>query len=303
MLVPDLSAEPRWQGPDPEQAAKILAYGVHSLLSVPLHARGAVLGMANFWRAENPEPFDRDDLTFAEELVARAAVCVDNARRYTREHEMAVTLQRSLLPRGLPEQDALDVAYRYMPAQEGVGGDWFDVIPLTGTRVALVVGDVVGHGLHAAATMGRLRTAVHNFSTLDLPADELLARVDELVARIDQEEHADGGRAEVTGATCLYAVYDPVAAPAPSPGPAIPVPSWCCPTARCSSPTSRQACLWASADCLSRQWSCRCRRGPVWCSTPTVSSSRASRISIPASTRCATPWPDSTALRRRPATT
>ncbi|MGW9133928.1 SpoIIE family protein phosphatase [Streptomyces sp. NPDC055681] len=229
MLVPDLSAEPRWQGPDPEQAAKILAYGVHSLLSVPLHARGAVLGMANFWRAENPEPFDEGDLTFAEELVARAAVCVDNARRYTREHEMAVTLQCSLLPRGLPEQDALDVAYRYLPAQEDVGGDWFDVIPLPGARVALVVGDVVGHGLHAAATMGRLRTAVHNFSTLDLPADELLARVDKLVARIDQEEHTGGGRAEVTGATCLYAVYDPVAgtcsaARAGHPGPVLVLP-------------------------------------------------------------------------------
>ena len=143
---------------------------------------------------------------------------VDNARRYTREHTMAVTLQRSLLPRGLPEQNALDVAYRYRPAQAGlgglggVGGDWFDIIPLPGARVALVVGDVVGHGLHAAATMGRLRTAVHNFSTLDLPPDELLWHLDELVARIDQDEVADGqegAEAGVTGATCLYAIYDP----------------------------------------------------------------------------------------------
>ncbi|MFE7331220.1 SpoIIE family protein phosphatase [Streptomyces sp. NPDC057565] len=226
MLVPDLSSEPGWQGTDPERSARILEYGVHSLLSVPLHARGAVLGMANFWRSENPDPFDEDDLTFAEELVARAAVCVDNARRYTREHEMAVTLQRSLLPRDLPEQNALDIAYRYLPAQAGVGGDWFDVIPLPGARVALVVGDVVGHGLHAAATMGRLRTAVHNFSALDLPADELLARIDELVARTDRTENADGGRAEITGATCLYAVYDPVAgtcsaARAGHPGPVL----------------------------------------------------------------------------------
>ncbi|MFB7222514.1 SpoIIE family protein phosphatase [Streptomyces sp. NPDC056227] len=229
MLVPDLSAEASWQGGDPERSARILAYGVHSLLSVPLHARGAVLGMANFWRSENPDPFDEDDLTFAEELVARAAVCVDNARRYTREHEMAVTLQRSLLPRGLPEQNALDIAYRYLPAQAGVGGDWFDVIPLPGARVALVVGDVVGHGLHAAATMGRLRTAVHNFSALDLPADELLARIDELVARTDRTENAGGGRSEITGATCLYAVYDPVAgtcsaARAGHPGPVLVLP-------------------------------------------------------------------------------
>ncbi|GAA1416462.1 hypothetical protein GCM10009601_08470 [Streptomyces thermospinosisporus] len=111
-------------------------------------------------------------MALAEELVARAAVSIDNAPRYTREHNMAVTLQRSLLPWTLPEQSALEIAYRYLPAQPGVGGDWFDVLPLSGTRVALVVGDVVGHGLHAAATMGRLRTAVHNFSALDLPPEE-----------------------------------------------------------------------------------------------------------------------------------
>ena len=124
---------------------------------------------------------------------------------------MAVTLQRSLLPRTLPEQNALEIAYRYLPAQAGVGGDWFDVLPLSGARVALVVGDVVGHGLHAAATMGRLRTAVHNFSALDLPPEELLALLDELVSRIDQDETDEGdASAPVTGATCLYAVYDPV---------------------------------------------------------------------------------------------
>jgi ABC-type multidrug transport system ATPase subunit/anti-sigma regulatory factor (Ser/Thr protein kinase) len=123
---------------------------------------------------------------------------------------MAVSLQRSLLPHGLPEQDALDVGYRYLPARAGVGGDWFDVIPLPGARVALVVGDVVGHGMHAAATMGRLRTAVHNFSMLDLPPDDLLAHLDDLVARIDKDETDHGGTAAISGATCLYAVYDPV---------------------------------------------------------------------------------------------
>jgi ABC-type multidrug transport system ATPase subunit/anti-sigma regulatory factor (Ser/Thr protein kinase) len=128
---------------------------------------------------------------------------------------LAVNLQRSLLPHGLPEQSALDVAYRYLPAPAGVGGDWFDVIPLPGARVALVVGDVVGHGMHAAATMGRLRTAVFNFSMLDLPPDDLLAHLDDLVVRIDKDEAAPGGRAPgggppVAGATCLYAIYDPV---------------------------------------------------------------------------------------------
>ena len=124
--------------------------------------------------------------------------------------ETAVVLQQSLLPQGLPAQNALDVGHRYLPAQAGVGGDWFDVIPLPGARVALVVGDVVGHGMHAAATMGRLRTAVHNFSMLDLPPDDLLAHLDDLVTRIDTDDKASDAGVTVTGATCLYAVYDPV---------------------------------------------------------------------------------------------
>ncbi|MCC9307373.1 SpoIIE family protein phosphatase [Kitasatospora sp. RB6PN24] len=209
-VVPDLSDAPGWRAQDPVWTGRIVDYGVHSLISAPLKARGIILGVANFWRAQKPEPFDGEDLALAEELVARAAVSIDNARRYTREHAMAVTLQRSLLPRALPEQSALCVAHRYLPAQSGVSGDWFDVIPLPGSRVALVVGDVVGHGLHAAATMGRLRTAVHNFSALDLPPDELLGYLDELVDRIDQEETDDGTGTGVTGATCLYAIYDPV---------------------------------------------------------------------------------------------
>jgi PAS domain-containing protein/anti-sigma regulatory factor (Ser/Thr protein kinase) len=205
-----LADAPGWQAQDLERTAAVLEYGIHSLITAPLRAGSLILGLVNFWRSDNPDPFDADDLTLAEELVTRAAVSIDNARRYTREHTMAVTLQRSLLPRRLPEQDALEIAYRYLPAQAGVGGDWFDVLPLSGARVALVVGDVVGHGLHAAATMGRLRTAVHNFSGLDPAPDELLGLLDELVARIDQDEAAEGARAPVTGATCLFAVYDPV---------------------------------------------------------------------------------------------
>ncbi|MFG2876521.1 SpoIIE family protein phosphatase [Streptomyces sp. NPDC048337] len=240
VLAADLTAAMGWRAQDADGTAVALDYGLHSLISVPLQARGVVLGMANFWRAaDTPESFDEEDLSFAEELGARAAVSVDNARRFTREHAMAVTLQRSLLPRVLPDQTAVDVAFRYLPAKAGVGGDWFDVIALPGARVALVVGDVVGHGVHAAATMGRLRTAVHNFSTLDLPPDELLGHLDELINRIDQDEAGDGGGDEVdgaadgvgeaagiTGATCLYAVYDPVSgrcvmASAGHPGPAL----------------------------------------------------------------------------------
>ncbi|MFD9600739.1 SpoIIE family protein phosphatase [Streptomyces sp. NPDC059970] len=216
VLDADLAAFSGWQQQDPARARQLVEHGFHSVIAIPLRARGAILGVALFWRSAKSEPFEDEDLSVAEELVARAAVNIDNARRYTREHNMAVTLQRSLLPRGVPEQSAIDVAYRYLPAQAGtgglggVGGDWFDVIPLPGARVALVVGDVVGHGLHAAATMGRLRTAIHNFSALDLPPDELLWHLDELVAQIDKDEAVDSADVGVTGATCLYAIYDPV---------------------------------------------------------------------------------------------
>ncbi|WP_436849295.1 SpoIIE family protein phosphatase [Streptomyces massasporeus] len=216
MLETDLRRAHGWREQDPERARKVLEGGLRSLVAVPLRARNVPLGVANFYRTVDSPAFEPEDLTFAEELAVRAAVAIDNARRFTREHATAVALQRSLLPRGQPEQDALEVAWRYLPSEAGVGGDWFDVIPLPGARVALVMGDVVGHGLHAAATMGRLRTAVHNFSTLDLPVDEVLGNLDDLVVRMDNEENSgdamDGHEGEaVTGATCLYAVYDPVA--------------------------------------------------------------------------------------------
>ncbi|MFJ9561233.1 SpoIIE family protein phosphatase [Streptomyces fuscichromogenes] len=210
VVEPRLREAPGWRAQDLELTQRILDFGIHSLITVPLRAGNLVLGLANFCRSEKLAPFDAEELALAEELVARAAVSIDNARRYTREHSMAVTLQRSLLPRSLPAQGALDIAYRYLPAQSGVGGDWFDVLPLSGARVALVVGDVVGHGLHAAATMGRLRTAVHNFAALDLQPDELLGLLDELVSRIDQDETPADTMATITGATCLYAIYDPV---------------------------------------------------------------------------------------------
>ncbi|MEU6665932.1 SpoIIE family protein phosphatase [Streptomyces sp. NPDC046727] len=212
VLVPDLNTAEDWRAQDPEGARRALDYGICSLITVPLRARGVILGMVDFWRRTGSPRFEEEDVAVAEELVARAAVAIDNARRYSREHAMAVTLQRNLLPLGLPEQDVLEIASRYLPAQSGVGGDWFDVIPLPGFRVALVVGDIVGHGMQAAVTMGRLRTAVLNFSSLDLAPDELLGHLDEMVTRLDTQAAtaADDDRMPLTGATCLYAIYDPV---------------------------------------------------------------------------------------------
>ncbi|MGR4880165.1 SpoIIE family protein phosphatase [Streptomyces sp. LARHCF249] len=215
VLEPDLRAAFGWIAQDPEHAELLLAHSIHSLIAVPLLARGVLLGIAGFYRSQDPAPYGDDDRSLAQELAARAALCIDNARRYTREHTLALSLQRSLLPRGLPEQEAVEVAHRYLPAEHGVGGDWFDVIPLSGTRVALLVGDVVGHGLHAAATMGRLRTAARNFAELELAPDELLTHLDNLMVRLDREEGGDDGNgghhpaAGIVGATCLYAIYDP----------------------------------------------------------------------------------------------
>ncbi|WP_433446933.1 SpoIIE family protein phosphatase [Streptomyces sp. CA-142005] len=213
-LEPVLDASPgTWLDQDPGRAEKIRRYGMHSLMIVPIHARGAVLGVAVFIRTADPAPFEADDLLFAEELVSHAALSLDNARRYVRERAAAFALQRNLLPRRLSGGAAVEVASRYLPAdtEDGVGGDWFDVIPLSGARVALVVGDVVGHGINAAATMGRLRTAVHTLATMDLPPDELLVQLDDTISRLAEEDlEATDQTVAVVGATCLYAVYDPV---------------------------------------------------------------------------------------------
>ncbi|MEU6230917.1 SpoIIE family protein phosphatase [Streptomyces sp. NPDC047042] len=220
-LISHVDAEnlEQWAAGNPARAASIQKYGIHSILSVPLRARGLTLGVTNLSRHRTREPFDEEDLLLAEELASRAAVCFDNARRYARERATALTLQRTLLPERAPRQvaSAIEVASRYLPAEPdvGIGGDWFDVIPLSGMRVALVVGDVVGHGIQASATMGRLCTAVRTLADVDMPPDELLTQLDDLVLRLDRDA-AEGkaaapesGLAEV-GATCLYAVYDPV---------------------------------------------------------------------------------------------
>jgi PAS domain S-box-containing protein len=210
--------------------------GLHSAMIVPVRARGVTMGITSFYRRGRQEPFDADDLSLAEDLVSRAAVCVDNARRYTRERDAALVLQRSLLPRRLPEQDAVQVAACYRPADEltGLGGDWYDLIPLSGARVALVVGEVPGHGIDAVAAMGRLRTAVHTLAALDLSPEEVLAHLDDLVGRMAREEGAgpEGSSAagiQAVGSGCVYVVYDPVdgrctMATAGHPAPAVVLP-------------------------------------------------------------------------------
>ncbi|MFC9705961.1 SpoIIE family protein phosphatase [Streptomyces sp. NPDC056943] len=184
----------------PEAAEQLRRAGVHSYLAVPLIARGEVLGALDLKRDRNPLPFDGDDVLLATELAARAAVSIDNARWYQSVRNSAVTLQRSLLPGKPPERAGLEIAVRYQPAQASseVGGDWYDVIALPEDKTALVVGDVMGSGIDAAATMGRLRAATSAFTDLGLSPTQVLRHLDRITAGL---EHYI--------ATCLFAVHDP----------------------------------------------------------------------------------------------
>ncbi|MFI9647179.1 SpoIIE family protein phosphatase [Streptomyces sp. NPDC052040] len=200
---------------------------IQSTLAVPMVAHDTVVGLAKFSRTKGSEPFGERDRALAVELAARAAVCIDNARLYRREHERALILQRSLLPPGDPEASGLDIACRYLPGNAAtgrpseVGGDWFDVIELPGHRTALVVGDVMGRGLRAAVAMGELRTAVRTLAQLDLEPAEVLSQLDEIArglgapGGVQQATRAarrprEADLSEVYLATCVYAVYDSV---------------------------------------------------------------------------------------------
>ncbi|MER6350826.1 SpoIIE family protein phosphatase [Streptomyces sp. NPDC001634] len=191
----DLQRIPR----HPDAAATFALAGVHSYLAVPLIAGSEVLGAFELLRARNPLPFDEDDVILAGELAARAAVAIDNARWHQSVRNAAETLQRSLLPGRPPRLTGLDVASHYQPAQASaeVGGDWYDVIPLADDKTALVIGDVMGNGIDAAATMGQLRTATGAFADLDLAPDEVLQHLDKITRGLEQY------------ATCIYAVYHP----------------------------------------------------------------------------------------------
>ncbi len=175
-----------------------------SMLMLPLIARGTMLGFFACTRQEGFRRFDAYDVEIGMDFASRAAIFIDNARRYSREHATALTLQRSMLPTGLSYPSSMEVKHRYLPGSKliEVGGDWYESIALPGGRVALVVGDVAGHGVRAAVTMGRLRTAIHTLAMLELAPAESLQQLDELMHTL--------GEREPHFATCAYAVYDAV---------------------------------------------------------------------------------------------
>ncbi|MGW2354891.1 SpoIIE family protein phosphatase [Actinacidiphila glaucinigra] len=215
-LIPVLDPDAGWLCDTADERMKaMVTYGIDSLILVPLRARDATLGLVHLYRGRTREPFEPDDLVLAQDIVARAAVCLDNARRYTNEHMAALTLHASMLPRSVPDQSAVEVAQHYRPSRvhAGVSGDWFDVIPLSGARVALVVGAVPGTGFQAAACMGHICSAIRTLAQVDLTPDELLGQIDDMVPRLLEREHSTGSAPVVEGlkgSTCLYAVYDPV---------------------------------------------------------------------------------------------
>src|SRR5216683_2015754 len=175
-----------------------------SMLLLPLIANGATLGFIVCVRKSGYRRFDAYDQEMGMEFASRAAIFIDNARRYNRERATALTLQRSMLPTGLSAPSSVEVRHRYLPGSKliEVGGDWYESIALPGGRVALVVGDVAGHGVRAAVTMGRLRTAIHTLAQLELPPADSLQELDVLMHTL--------GEREPHFATCAYAVFDAV---------------------------------------------------------------------------------------------
>ncbi|NJP42563.1 SpoIIE family protein phosphatase [Streptomyces sp. PRB2-1] len=179
-----------------------LPTGRRALLA-PLRGRRRVIGAAVLLRRAERAPFESDDLLVAAQLATHTALGVDKAVLYGREAYIADALQREMLPDSLPQPTGVQLASRYLPAAESarVGGDWYDAIPLPGSRVALVVGDVMGHSMTSAAIMGQLRTTVQTLAGLDLAPQEVLYHLDEQAQRLGQDRMA----------TCVYAVYDPIA--------------------------------------------------------------------------------------------
>lgn len=210
-VVPLHPSDP-WVSIDPPRAEAMHTARCHTLLVVPLALRDTVLGLVSLYRAEQSPPFDSDDRRLAVELAAHTALGIDNARRYVREHAVAALVQRRLLPRRPESHTSLQAAFLSVTGADP--GAWYDTIPLSGARTALVVGKVSGQGLGAATTMGRLRTVVRSLSAFDLAPDELMARLHDTASELASERADlplnDPLRCETLTADCVYAVHDPL---------------------------------------------------------------------------------------------
>nr|WP_225448674.1 SpoIIE family protein phosphatase [Streptacidiphilus sp. P02-A3a] len=201
-MVENLLGDPALErsAPNPGRLAAYRAAGIHSGLLLPLSARGEPLGTLSMVRAGDSPAFTEEDVVAAQDLAGRAAISLDNARRYTREHHIALELQRALLAGPSRPNPGLEVATRYLPSGTSalVGGDWFDCVPLSPERTLLVIGDVMGHGVAAAVDMSHYSAMLRALASERLPPHVVLERMDALTARLSDERPA----------TCLLAVVD-----------------------------------------------------------------------------------------------
>ncbi|MFF2409420.1 SpoIIE family protein phosphatase [Streptomyces sp. NPDC058092] len=206
-----IDARTPWLEADPDSARLIEATRAHSLIVVPLKLHGTVLGLVSLFRCRRTEPYEENDLPLALTAAAHVALSIDNARRYARDHAIASTVQRRLLPQHNAGGIAVETAHVLLPGRNS--GCWFDTIGLSGARTALIVGNVEAPGLQAAITMGQLRTVIHALAGLDLEPDEVLARLTDTAGRLADERAAlppgDWLHRQPPTATCMYAVYDP----------------------------------------------------------------------------------------------
>ncbi|MFI1765914.1 SpoIIE family protein phosphatase [Streptomyces sp. NPDC020800] len=206
-----LGPDTPWLAADPPRGEAIRASGAHSLITAPLTLRGTVLGLLSLYRTDHADAYDNGDVTLALSVAAHTALCIDNARRFTREHTIALTIQRHVLLPRPATRTTVETAHLHIPSEAG-GGGGFDTFALSGARTALTVGEVAGEGIHAATTLGQIRTATHSLAAFDLEPDELLARLNDTAISLAQERAAlpPGDPMPLTG-SCAYAVYDPLA--------------------------------------------------------------------------------------------
>ncbi|MFI5634946.1 SpoIIE family protein phosphatase [Streptomyces sp. NPDC051664] len=208
-----LSPDSPWLAAHPARARAVRAAGARTLIVAPLALRGTTLGVLSVFRTGGSDPYNEDDVGLAADVASHTALCIDNARRFTREYTIAATVQRHQLPRYPDSHGTVETAHLYVPGTGG-GEGWFDTIPLSGARTALVVGEVAGRGIQAATTMGQLRTVIRSLAALDLQPDELLARLNDTAVFLAAERAAlppgDPLHRQPVSASCVYAVYDPV---------------------------------------------------------------------------------------------
>ena len=191
---------PKSEAPDGYPSGAPVPAGHTSLMAVPLAARGAVAGFLVLTRGAGTAPFGPQDAVLAGELAARAAVYLDNARLFSREQRTAEALQRGLLPREPAVPAGMEIAHCYLPAADHIiGGDWYDILPLSGGRTALIVGDAMGHGPEAATVMVQLRAGAHALAGAGLEPEALLHRLNRMAGTLKDPAFA----------TCVCAVLDP----------------------------------------------------------------------------------------------